>query len=56
VFRDGRQFSIHNYAIAGQTLWVLNEQASMKIALSDLDPDATQKANPGRSVHFPAAK
>jgi hypothetical protein len=53
VFRDGHRVEIQNYAIVGQTLWVLEERISTKIALSDLDLDATQKENRGRGVRFP---
>jgi hypothetical protein len=53
VFRDGHRLEIQNYAIVGQTLWVLEERTSIKIALSDLDLDATQRENRGRGVRFP---
>lgn len=46
VFRDGHRQAILNYAIVGQILWVLDEQTSMKIPLSDLDLPTTQKENP----------
>lgn len=52
VFRDKRTEEIQNYAIAGQTLWVLTEQHARKIPLSDLDIPATQKANEDRGVSF----
>jgi hypothetical protein len=52
VFRDGRRLNIQNYAIIGQTLWVLDEHNSSKIPLSDLDLDATQKENRGQGVRF----
>jgi hypothetical protein len=53
IFRDGRRMSILNYAIVGQTLWVLDEQNSTKIPLSDLNLEATQKENRGQGVRFP---
>jgi hypothetical protein len=53
IFRDGRRMSIQNYAIVGQTLWVLDEQNSTKIPLSELDLEATQKENRGQGVRFP---
>jgi hypothetical protein len=53
IFRDGRRMSILNYAIVGQTLWVLDEQNSTKIPLSDLDLEATQRENRGQGVRFP---
>ena len=52
VFRDGRRLNIQNYASVRQTLWVLGDQGSTKIALSELDLDATQGANPGRVLLF----
>lgn len=52
VFRDKHTEQIENYAIVGQTLWILNEQRSRKIPLSDLDLGATQQANEARGVDF----
>jgi hypothetical protein len=52
VFRDGRRSEIPNYAIAGQTLWVLTEQRARKLPLSDLDVEATRKFNADRGVEF----
>ena len=53
VFRDGHRVEIQNYAIIGQTLWVLDERSSTKISISDLDLDATQKENRSRGLRFP---
>jgi hypothetical protein len=53
IFRDGRRLSIHNYAIVGETLWVLDEQTSTRIAISDLDLNATQAENRRQGVRFP---
>ena len=53
VFRDGHRLEIQNYAIVGQTLWVLEEKTSTKISVADLDLDATQKENRARGVRFP---
>ncbi len=55
VYRDGRRAEIRNYGIVGQTLWVFSEQRAQKIALMDLDMDATRKANDERGIDFPAA-
>ena len=52
VFRDGRRLNIQSYAFVRQTLLVLGDQSSAKIALSELDLDATQRANPGRVLLF----
>ena len=53
IFRDGHRIEIQNYAIVGQTLWVLDEKVSTKINVADLDLDAIQKENRGRGVRFP---
>jgi hypothetical protein len=55
IFRDGRKLSAQNYAIAGQTLWIFNEHASHKYAVSDLDRAATEQANAanGVEIRFP---
>ncbi|MGA2354391.1 MAG: hypothetical protein ABSG02_07835 [Terriglobales bacterium] len=53
VFRDQHVEEVHNYAIAGGTLWVLNDhQAGKKIPLAQLDLDATVKMNDQRGVDF----
>jgi len=55
VFRDGRRVTAENYAISGQTLWVLNEHAAKKYAITDLDRAATEQVNSanGVEVHLP---
>jgi len=52
VFRDQHVEDVRNYAIAGGTLWVLNEQAAKKIPLAQLDLAATVKMNDDRGVDF----
>ncbi len=52
AFRDGRRSEIQNYAIVGQTVWVLTEQRARKIPASDLDVEATRKLNADRGVEF----
>ena len=52
VFRDKRTEEIQNYAISGQTLWVLTEQRARKIPLSEIDIAATRKVNEDRGVDF----
>lgn len=52
VFRDQHVEEVRNYAIAGGTLWVLNEQAAKKIPLAQLDIPATVKMNDDRGVDF----
>lgn len=51
VFRDGHQLEVDNYAIAGSNVIVLGEKTE-KIAVTDLDLDATAKANHERGVDF----
>jgi hypothetical protein len=55
VFRDGRRLTAQNYAISGQTLWILNEHTAQKFSLSDLDRAATEQANAsaGVEMHLP---
>jgi hypothetical protein len=52
VFRDKRTEQVQNYAIVGQTFWVISEQRARKIPLADLDIPATKKANDDRGVEF----
>jgi hypothetical protein len=56
VFRDQHQQEVRNYAIAGGTLWVFNEQAAKKIPLSDLDLAATARMNDEHGVDFQVPK
>lgn len=57
VFRDGLQLPVRNYAISGDTIWVLDKPATQKIALSKLDVAATQQVNDknGLEIHIPKA-
>jgi hypothetical protein len=52
IFKDGRRTEIQNYAIIGQTLWVLDERNSTKVPLADLDLEATQRENRSRGFRF----
>ena len=58
IFKDGRRVTAQNYAIAGETLWIMDEHAAHKFALSELDATATEHANAvnGVDVRIPAAK
>lgn len=55
VFRDGRRLVTQNYAIAGQTLWILSEHTARKVSLADLDARATDQVNAanGIDLHIP---
>jgi hypothetical protein len=52
VFKDGHQIEIENYAIVNQTLYDLTPGHPRKIALSDLDLQATEKQNDDRGITF----
>jgi hypothetical protein len=52
VFRDKHTEEVQNYALIGQTLWILNEEKATKIPLADLDVPATVKANDERGTDF----
>jgi hypothetical protein len=52
VFRDGHRETVHNYAIAGKTLWAFTEYRAKKIPTSELDLAATKKMNSERGVEF----
>ena len=52
VFRDQHIEEVRNYAIAGETLWVLNDKAAKKVPLAQLDLPATVKMNGDRGVDF----
>jgi hypothetical protein len=52
VFQDGKHIEARNYAIVGQTLWVYTEQDSKRFPLTDLNLEATRRANAERGVAF----
>jgi len=52
VFADGRKLEVGNYAIVGSTLFDLTPGHARKVALADLDLDATRKINDDRGVVF----
>ena len=52
VFKDGHKLEIGNYAIVGATLFDLTPGHARKIALADLDVNATYKQNDDRGVIF----
>jgi len=52
VYRDGHQLEVQNYAVMGDTVWVLGNQTTRKIPLTDLDLDVTEKLNADRGVEF----
>jgi hypothetical protein len=52
VFKDGHKVEVGNYAIQGKTLFDLTTGRVHKIALADLDLEATRKQNEDRGVTF----
>lgn len=56
VFKDGRTLEVANYAILGQTVYDLTPGHRRKIALMDLDLEATRKQNDERGVTFELPK
>lgn len=58
IFKDGHRLQVQNYAVVGQTLWILSPARADKVPLADLDLNQTIKINEARGVEFlgPAAK
>lgn len=52
VFKDGHTLELGNYAIIGTNLFDLTPGHARKIALADLDLEATRKQNEDRGVSF----
>ncbi len=52
VFKDGHKLEVGNYAIVGATLFDLTPGHSRRVALADLDLDATRQQNDDRGVTF----
>jgi hypothetical protein len=52
VYKDGRKQEVGNYAIVGSTLFDLTPGHPRKIALADLDLEATRKQNDDRGIVF----
>jgi hypothetical protein len=52
VFKDGHAIEVEDYAIVGVSLFDLTPGHARKIALADLDLEATQKQNDDRGVVF----
>src|ERR1700722_3859534 len=52
VFKDGHKLEVGNYAIIGATLFDLTPGHPRRVALADLDLDATRKQNDDHGVIF----
>jgi hypothetical protein len=53
VFKNGRQIDAQGYAVAGQTLWIVNPSGSQRVDLSQLNVAATKRENLKRGIQFP---
>ncbi len=54
VFRDGTRTEIQDFAVVGQTFWDLSVRPIRKFPVSQLNLDASIKANEARGVDFPS--
>ena len=52
VFKDGHQLEVQNYAVVGSTLYDLTPGHYRKIAVADLDLNATAKQNDDLGINF----
>lgn len=52
VFKDGHQLGVRNYAIIGDTLYDMTDGHRRKVALAELDLQATTKQNDDRGIDF----
>ena len=50
IFKDGHQIETKNFAIVGQTLYDFSGSGLKKVQLSEMDKDATVKANDDRGI------
>jgi hypothetical protein len=50
IFKDGHQIETRNFAIVGQTLYDFSDSGLRKVQLTDLDKDASTKANDDRGI------
>jgi len=52
IYRDGHSETVQNYGIAGNTLWIFNQDRARKVPLSQIDVPATQRDNEERGSDF----
>jgi len=50
ILKNGKHIAAQGYAIVGQSLWILTPGHSERVALSDVDVTATQRANGMRGL------
>jgi hypothetical protein len=53
VFRDGTQLEVRDFALIGQTLWDLSSHPTRKIAVGQLNLEASMRATEARGAEFP---
>ena len=56
VFRDGHRAQAQNYAIAGNTFWILNRSVAKKVPMNELDLAATRRANEQEGIELDWAR
>ncbi|MGA7413647.1 MAG: hypothetical protein WBW33_24440, partial [Bryobacteraceae bacterium] len=56
AFRDGTRAEVQDYAVVGQFFWDLSDHGTRKIPISQLDLQASIKANDARGLEFPEVK
>jgi hypothetical protein len=56
VFRDGTTLEVRDFALIGQTLWDLSSHPTRKIALGQLNLEASVRATEARGAEFPSVQ
>jgi hypothetical protein len=56
IFHDGTQLEVRDFALIGQTLWDLSSHPTRKIALGQLNLDASIRATEARGAEFPTVQ
>ena len=56
VFKDKHREEVQNYAVVGNSLWILDETKASKVPLDDLDLDTTKRVNEDRGIDFDVRK
>ena len=56
VFRDGTTLEVRDFALIGQTLWDLSSHPTRKIALGQLNLEASIRATEARGAEFPSVR
>jgi hypothetical protein len=54
IFRDGTRTEVRDFAVVGQTFWDLSGHPTRKFPISQLNLEASIRANEDRGVEFPA--